>query len=109
MVLQLLYRRRDKEWVFFVDKEAVEHELRVSHTLALHTNTLMELKRGDKRNQKNHHEVVSAVLTLLGDNLTATFIDQVVNNTIVFWISSERAKVHALGDSRLRIQESFLA
>ena len=47
MIFKLFFCNRNKEWIFFVDKEPVEHELWIRHALALQPDTLMELKRSD--------------------------------------------------------------
>ncbi len=109
MVLHFFLCGGYKEWVFLVDKEPVEDQLWVSQTHTFLPDTFGKFKRSYQGYHQFHQEVIRAVLTLLWNYLSTTFVQQVVDDAVVFRVRNKRAQVHSFCNSRIGIQEGFTA
>ena len=84
VILKLLLCRGNKERIFLVNQEPIEHKLRIGHTLALESDLLVEIEGSHQRYHHLHQEVVCALLALFLDNPTSALVQQIVHYSIVF-------------------------
>jgi len=85
----------------------MEYKLRISNTTWSFTDLICKNKTFNQRNKRINQEKISAILNLFFSNLTPSFIDYVINNSICFRTCLHWTQIHSFHNSWIWIQKSF--